>query len=80
MSTTHELDNCRRTLEKAQEALAACEAYFRHQAEMNAQSHMSQRVMYPPIHSVVATTMHGCQEFFNCYPGEVEVLAGGPGS
>lgn len=78
MGTQHELDNCRRTLAKAQEALQSCENYFRHQAEMNAQSHMSVRVMYPPIHSIVALTLHGCDEFFNCYPGDTQVVAGGP--
>jgi hypothetical protein len=76
----HELDNCRRTLEKAQEALTACHRYFSHQAEMNAVAHMSERVMYPPIHSVIASTLHGITMFNECYPGEVEVAAGGPGS
>jgi hypothetical protein len=75
-----ELNNCRRTLEKAEEALEACAEYFASQAQMNAQAHMSQRVMYPPIHGAIVSVLHGIQMFNDCYPGEVEVVAGGPGS
>lgn len=63
-----ELDNARRTIDKADEALRACLNYFGKQAEMNAQSHMSERVMYPPIHSVVASVVHGIRMFREAYP------------
>jgi len=73
-----ELDNCRRTLEKAEDVLKACELYFRHQADMNATAHMSQRTMYPPIHAQITSALHGIGMFNECYPAEVK--AGGPGS
>lgn len=63
-----EIDNARRTIAKAEEALMACELYFAKQAEMNAQGHMSERVMYPPIHSVVSTTLHGIRMFNEAHP------------
>lgn len=63
-----ELDNARRTIGKAQETLQACEKYFARQAEMNAQAHMSDRVMYPPIHASVTSVLHGIEMFYEAYP------------
>lgn len=61
-------DDARRTIAKAQDALQACERYFAHQAEMNAQGHMSQRVMYPPIHAAIASVLHGIEVFNEANP------------
>ena len=68
MSKENELANARRTIDKAQDALRACERYFARQAEMNAQGHMSERVMYPPIHSSLTSVLHGIDMFHEAYP------------
>lgn len=63
-----DIDNARRTIKKADDALNACERYFAKQAEMNAQGHMSERVMYPPIHSLISSVRHGIAMFHEAYP------------
>ena len=63
-----ELDNARRTITKAEEALEACAEFFASQAQMNAQAHMSNKVLYPPIHSVIVSTLNGIQTFKETYP------------
>jgi hypothetical protein len=69
MST--ELDNARRTIDKAEDALQSCERYFARQAEMNAQAHMSERVMHPPIHAAISSVLHGIAIFRESYPKEL---------
>lgn len=62
-----EMDNARRTLDKAEEVLKACRTYFGHQAQMNAQAHMSAQVMYSPIHAAVSGALYGISMFNECY-------------
>lgn len=65
MSGNELSDDARRTIEKAQDVLAACERYFARQAEMNAQSHMSERVMFPPIHAAITSVLFGIESFLS---------------
>lgn len=72
-----ELENARRTIDKAAQVLERCEEFFRHQAQMNAAAHLSGNVMYPPIYSSIQSVKQGIQSFRNTYPvpgyaGEVE--------
>jgi len=60
--------NARRTIEKCQEVLEQCQNYFTHQAEMNAQAHLSERVMYPPIHSAIGGVLYAIEMFKEAYP------------
>lgn len=68
MTKENELNNARRTIDRAEDALKACERYFARQAEMNAQGHLSDRVMYPPIHSSITSVLHGIAMFREAYP------------
>jgi len=74
-----EVEDARRTIAKAEEALENCAEYFAAQAAMNAQAHMSQRVMYPPIHAAIMSVLTGIQQFRDTYD-ETEIIAGGPGT
>lgn len=65
-----ELENARRTVDKAAEVLGRCEEFFRHQAEMNAAAHLAGRVMYPPIHASIASVLQGITAFRESYPGD----------
>ena len=62
-----ELDNARRTIDKAQDVLRQCREFFSYQAEMNASAHMSDRVMYPPIHAAIESALCGIATFNNTY-------------
>lgn len=50
-----------RQLEKAEEALAACDRHFAAAAEANAALHMSERVIPNPLASLVAITLVSIQ-------------------
>jgi hypothetical protein len=63
-----ELANARRTIDKAEEALKNALDYFGHQAAMNAASHLSAKVMYPPIHSQIESALYGIAMFRDSYP------------
>ncbi|TXI62208.1 hypothetical protein [Mycolicibacterium mageritense] len=65
-----EVENARRTIDKAADVLAQCEAFFRHQAQMNAAAHLSANVMYPPIYSAVQSVQQGIVSFRNAYPSQ----------
>jgi hypothetical protein len=58
-----ELNDARRTLDKAADVLARCEEYFRHQAEMNAAAHLSANVMYSPLYSSISSVLQGINTF-----------------
>lgn len=58
-----DLVNARRELDKAQTALARCEEFFRHQAEMNAAAHMATNVMYSPLHASISSVLQGIETF-----------------
>lgn len=67
-----ELDNARRTVEKCEGVLRQCSEFFARQAEMNAAAHLStERVMYPPIHSAIASTLKGISMFQEAYPDAI---------
>lgn len=51
--------NLRRELAKAREALRATEVHLTHHAAMNAALHLSDNVMYSPLHAKVQATIHG---------------------
>ncbi len=68
MSKEHELINARRTIEKAHGVLKQCENYFEHQAQMNAQAHLSARAVPSPIHSAITGALHGIHIFQEAYP------------
>jgi hypothetical protein len=57
------IENACRTLDKAEEVLRRCELFFRHQGEMNAAAHLSDRVMYPPIHAAIQSVLQGISAF-----------------
>lgn len=63
-----ESDNARRTILKADEVLRQCQRYFANQASMNATAHMSERVMYPPIHAAISSVLQGIRDFGRTYP------------
>lgn len=65
-----EADNARRTIAKADEVLKQCEKFFARQAEMNAAAHLSERVMYPPIHAAITSARKGIEMFNESYPEE----------
>jgi hypothetical protein len=65
-----ESDNARRTIEKAEEVLQVCHKFFHHQAQMNAASHLSGRVMYPPICASIESVLQGISTFKETYPGD----------
>ena len=66
-----ELENARRTINKAEQVLAQCEEFFRHQAQMNAAAHLSSgHVAYPPIYASVQAVLLGINTFRNAYPEE----------
>lgn len=53
------LEDMRRELEKAREALTAADLYLARHAEMNAALHCSERVMYSPLRSKVQAAVYG---------------------
>lgn len=63
-----ELENARRTIEKSAEVLSRCEEFFRNQAQMNAAAHLSNNVLYPPIHSAIQRAQQGISDFHRTYP------------
>lgn len=69
MTADDELVNARRTLDKAQDVLTACREYFWYQAQMNAASHISNRVLYPPIYSAIESVLQGVETFKKTYAG-----------
>ena len=65
-----EIENALRTIDKAAEVLFRCEEFFRHQSEMNAAAHLSDRVMYSPIHAAIQSVQQGIADFKRTYPEE----------
>lgn len=63
-----EVEDARRTIAKAEEVLESCAEYFGCQAAMNAQAHMSTKVLYPPIHSAILSVLQGIQTHREAYP------------
>jgi hypothetical protein len=63
-----ELANAWRTIVKAEEALRYACDYFGHQARMNATSHLSGKVIYPPIHASIESALHAITMFREAYP------------
>lgn len=63
-----EIDDARRTLSKAEDVLRACERYFARQAAMNAQAHMSDRVMHSPIHGAIESVLYAIETFRAAHP------------
>jgi hypothetical protein len=62
-----ELDNAHRTIAKCEDTLRQCLTFFARQAEMNAATHMSARVMYSPLHSAIEATLKGITVFNETY-------------
>ncbi|WP_454232016.1 hypothetical protein [Mycolicibacterium fortuitum] len=67
-----EVENARRTIDKAAEVLTRCEQFFRNQAQMNAAAHLSDNVMYPPIYSAIQSAQQGIASFRTTYPAQSE--------
>jgi hypothetical protein len=65
-----EVFNARRTIDKAEDALKSALSYFTHQAQMNAASHLSGKVMYPPIHAGIESALFAINMFRDSYPEE----------
>lgn len=65
-----QVENARRTIDKAAEVLGRCGEFFQHQAEMNAAAHLSGNVMYPPIYSAIQSVQQGIADFKRSYPEE----------
>lgn len=63
-----ELDDARRIIQKDEDVLEKCLVYFAKQAEMNATAHMSDRVMYPPIHGAISSSLFGLKMHRETYP------------
>jgi hypothetical protein len=65
-----ELDDARRTIQKAEDVLESCLLYFSKQAEMNAAAHLAlpDRVMHPPIHGAVAGVLYAIKLHRQAYP------------
>ncbi|MDX3232972.1 hypothetical protein [Streptomyces sp. ME19-01-6] len=53
------VNDLRRELAKAREALAAAETHLARHAEMNAALHCADRVMHSPLHAKVTAAVHG---------------------
>ena len=57
------LANAERTIEKCQDVLRRCETHLGYQAQMNAALHMSDRVMYSPLHAAVESVLVGIEAY-----------------
>lgn len=68
--------NAERTLQKAKEVIRWAGKFFEGQANMNAASHLSQNVMFPPIYSALESTMRGIDLYFKTFPANDELEDG----
>ena len=60
-----DLDDIRRELAKAREALAACEKHLARHSESMAALHLATNVMYSPLHAKVTAAIYGIDHALN---------------